>query len=108
MAPEDDDILDSLFHGCAWAAYIDQAVAYGDGRPFVRDNAREALNANITFMIALFIPMIGFFVTVAGGGLLASSSSDAGGAAFGGGFAICRARSWVNKPQPAPNWLHEE
>jgi hypothetical protein len=24
-----DDILDSLFHGCAWAAYIDKAVIEG-------------------------------------------------------------------------------
>jgi hypothetical protein len=28
----DDDIMDSLFHGCALAAYLDEAVA-GHGRP---------------------------------------------------------------------------
>ncbi len=27
FAPVDDDILDDLFHGCAFAAFIDQAVA---------------------------------------------------------------------------------
>jgi hypothetical protein len=27
MTPEYDDIWDSLFHGCAWAAYLDQAEA---------------------------------------------------------------------------------
>jgi hypothetical protein len=26
-AAEDDDILDSLFHGCAWAAFLDEAAA---------------------------------------------------------------------------------
>jgi hypothetical protein len=25
-ADTDDDIFDSLFHGCAWAAYLDQAA----------------------------------------------------------------------------------
>jgi hypothetical protein len=25
MTPAYDDIWDSLFHGCAWAAYLDQA-----------------------------------------------------------------------------------
>ncbi len=24
--PERDEVWDSLFHGCAWAAYIDQAA----------------------------------------------------------------------------------
>lgn len=26
MTAEDDDILDDLFHGCAFAAYVDQAI----------------------------------------------------------------------------------
>jgi hypothetical protein len=26
-AAEDDDIWDSLFHGCAWAAFLDEAAA---------------------------------------------------------------------------------
>jgi hypothetical protein len=26
MTASDDDILDDLFHGCAWAAYLDQAA----------------------------------------------------------------------------------
>jgi len=26
MTADHDDILDSLFHGCAWAAYLDQAA----------------------------------------------------------------------------------
>ena len=32
MADELDDVLDSLFHGCALAAYVDQAIAE-QGRP---------------------------------------------------------------------------
>jgi hypothetical protein len=31
-AESDDDIMDSLFHGCALAAYVDQAVEQ-QGRP---------------------------------------------------------------------------
>jgi hypothetical protein len=31
-AESDDDIMDSLFHGCALAAYVDQAVLQ-HGRP---------------------------------------------------------------------------
>jgi hypothetical protein len=27
MTAEDDDILDSLFHGCAFAAWLDEAAA---------------------------------------------------------------------------------
>ena len=30
MSDDLDDILDSLFHGCAWAAYVEQMAA--DGR----------------------------------------------------------------------------
>ena len=30
MTAEPDEILDSLFHGCALAAYLDQAVAEQD------------------------------------------------------------------------------
>jgi hypothetical protein len=26
MTDDHDDILDDLFHGCAWAAYLDQAA----------------------------------------------------------------------------------
>jgi hypothetical protein len=32
MADEHDDILDDLFHFCAWVAYLDQA-AVEQGRP---------------------------------------------------------------------------
>ena len=28
-SPDYDEIWDSLFHGCAWAAYIDQAAEEG-------------------------------------------------------------------------------
>jgi hypothetical protein len=31
-AESDDDIMDSLFHGCALAAYVDQSIAE-QGRP---------------------------------------------------------------------------
>jgi hypothetical protein len=31
-AESDDDIMDSLFHGCALAAYVDQAIEQ-QGRP---------------------------------------------------------------------------
>lgn len=27
MSPELEEILDDLFHGCAWAAFVEQAVA---------------------------------------------------------------------------------
>ena len=40
MTP-DDDILDDLFHGCAWAAYIDQAHAER-GRPHIAATRRRA------------------------------------------------------------------
>jgi hypothetical protein len=30
--PTDDEIWDDLFHGCAWAAFIDQAIQEG-GQP---------------------------------------------------------------------------
>ncbi|MBS0265375.1 MAG: hypothetical protein JSS02_25800 [Planctomycetes bacterium] len=36
-----DDILDSLFHGCAWAAFIDQAVEEG-GPPDMEATRRRA------------------------------------------------------------------
>jgi hypothetical protein len=29
MTAEFDDILDGLFHGCAFAAFVDQAIAQG-------------------------------------------------------------------------------
>jgi hypothetical protein len=29
MTAHDDDILDSLFHGCALAAFVEQAIAQG-------------------------------------------------------------------------------
>ena len=36
-----DDILDNLFHGCAWAAFIDQAVEEG-GPPDMEATRRRA------------------------------------------------------------------
>jgi hypothetical protein len=39
MADEYDDILDSTFHGCAWAAYFDQAAE--EGRLPGRDATRR-------------------------------------------------------------------
>jgi len=36
-----DDILDELFHGCAWAAYIDQAHAE-QGPPDIEATRRRA------------------------------------------------------------------
>jgi hypothetical protein len=39
MADEYDDILDSAFHGCAWAAYLD--VAREQQGPPDRETARR-------------------------------------------------------------------
>jgi hypothetical protein len=41
VTAEYDDILDSLFHGCAWAAYFDQA-AEEHGRPGCEATRRRA------------------------------------------------------------------
>ena len=40
-AESDDDILDSLFHGCAWAAYLDQA-AEQQGPPDIEATRQRA------------------------------------------------------------------
>lgn len=37
----DDDILDDLFHGCAFAAFIDQAIEEG-GPPHLEATHRRA------------------------------------------------------------------
>jgi hypothetical protein len=39
MTAEFDDILDGLFHGCAFAAFVDQAIAQGG--PPDRDATRQ-------------------------------------------------------------------
>jgi len=41
MAATDDDILDSVFHGCAFAAFIDQAREEG-GPPDMEATRRRA------------------------------------------------------------------
>jgi hypothetical protein len=41
MTAEYDDILDDLFHGCALAAYLDQAVEQ-QGRPDSEATRRKA------------------------------------------------------------------
>jgi phage baseplate assembly protein W len=42
VTPEpEDDILDDLFHGCALAAFIDQAIAEG-GPPCMEATRRRA------------------------------------------------------------------
>jgi len=41
MTADHDDILDSLFHGCAWAAYLDQAAEEG-GWPSREGTRRRA------------------------------------------------------------------
>jgi len=43
MTPDHDDILDSLFHGCAWAAYLDQA-AEERGWPSCEGTRRRAFD----------------------------------------------------------------
>lgn len=41
MTADPDDILDSLFHGCAIAAYVEQAILEG-GRPDMEATRRRA------------------------------------------------------------------
>ena len=43
MTADHDDILDSLFHGCAWAAYLDQA-AEERGWPSCEGTRRRAFD----------------------------------------------------------------
>ena len=61
--------------------------ATSDGRPFVRDQAREALNYNISFLIFIFGMMALIMVGVVGGGALATTGS-AGGIVGGGLFVL--------------------
>lgn len=85
----DDRTLATLSHcGAIVGGFILPLVFYliadDDKRPETRWHAREALNFQLTFLVAYFGAFIVFFVGLAAGGAFGASGSDAGaGIGFG-------------------------